>query len=497
MSNSPIFDRMNRELRLRWPEWTALSFFAAVLAFAIPYHEPWADEAQAWQLARSLSLRELFQTYLRYEAAPGLWHFFLWILNRSHISYAGMHWICGAIALASSSLLVFFSPFPRYLKLTLPFTFFLLFQYAVVARSYLLVPPILFAIAFWWKKSPLAVSICLGLLANCALHAAVISGGLAIVWLIEQLRQGGLKAPASRRHLLLCASIVLVFYAFALWTAWPPSDFSNYMLYRHTVKPSLLNSALAAVLLPVCQPAILSILFWILIVPVFGARRCLWYLLPVLLLVAFCAAMLSSFWHWGLVVPLMICLLWITWPSPEPDKSPPEIFGRAALMYMVAAQIIWSVYAINFDHYNAYSPDLAAAQFLMPRVKGGATIAITYLDDSPDPNMAYNMFTATGILPYFDRSIYLNQQYPFYLWRNGNSSASLFNELVPSHPKIIVADMQHPGTRPFTELRGKRAELLVKSGYTLTNVFCGSVPFRTDLVLTNCHAIFQYGGNAP
>ena len=143
MNSIPAFDGMRRELRSRWPEWTAVTSFAAVVAFAIPFHESWVDEAQAWQLARNLSLQELFQTYIRHEATPGLWHFLLWILNRAHVSYAGMHWFCGATAVVSTWLLVFLSPLPRYLKLTFPFTFFLLFQYAVVARSYVLVPLLL------------------------------------------------------------------------------------------------------------------------------------------------------------------------------------------------------------------------------------------------------------------------------------------------------------------------------------------------------------------
>jgi hypothetical protein len=32
---------------------TALVCYAAVFVFMVPRHEPWADEAQAWQIARS------------------------------------------------------------------------------------------------------------------------------------------------------------------------------------------------------------------------------------------------------------------------------------------------------------------------------------------------------------------------------------------------------------------------------------------------------------
>src|ERR1700751_1544778 len=133
--------------RLFWPEWTALTLYTALVTLAIPYHEPFVDEAQAWQLARTLSLHDLFVKYIRYEGAPGLWHFLLWILSRAHVTYSGLHWICGITAVAATSLFIFKAPFPRYLKLTLPFTYFLLFHYAVVARCYVLVPLLLYAIA--------------------------------------------------------------------------------------------------------------------------------------------------------------------------------------------------------------------------------------------------------------------------------------------------------------------------------------------------------------
>jgi hypothetical protein len=44
-----------------------------------------------------------------------LWHFLLWIPIRARVSYSGMHWICGAITVEPALLLVFKSPFPRYL----------------------------------------------------------------------------------------------------------------------------------------------------------------------------------------------------------------------------------------------------------------------------------------------------------------------------------------------------------------------------------------------
>jgi hypothetical protein len=490
MSRILTLDGLRGEFRSRWPEWTAISVFATVVAFAIPFHEPWADEAEHWQLVRSFPLRELFQTYIRYEGTPGLWHFLLWIMIRARIGYTGLHWFCGAVAVISASLLIFNSPFPRYLKLTVPFTFFLLFQYAVVARSYVLVPLILFIIASWWKKNPWIIAVALGLLANCAIHAAVISGGLAIVWIVEHLRQRGPNAPA-RRKLLLCVLIVLSFYAFAIWTAWPPGDLAYMSIVRQNT-PKFFVAALVPLVLPICQPLILFIPFWIAIVLLLCVSRSTLYLLPVLIFAAFCGVICGSFWHWGLIVPLLLCLLWITWPSPGSIVSLYEITGRLALVYMVSVQIIWSVYAIGFDHNNAYSPDLAAALFLKPQVEKGARIAVTYLNEPP-----IHVAGATGILPYFERNVFVNQPYPFYWCSYKNPSESLFNAVLPSHPEIVIAEAQQARLIESADLLTPKAKLLVKSGYRVTNVFCGTLPFRLQKSFTNCHVIFEYTGNTP
>ncbi|MGB6724662.1 MAG: hypothetical protein WBE74_02080, partial [Terracidiphilus sp.] len=275
-----IHESAKTNIRSHWPEWSILALYSALIAYAIPYHEPFADEAQAWQLARSLPLTTLFHRFIRYEGSPGLWHFLLWAMNRIHIGYAGMHWIAGAIAVCGVALLLFKSPLPGWLKFTLPFTYFLLFQYPVVARNYVLVPLLLFLVAIGWKKSPLGVAVALGLLANTALHAAAISGGLAIVYAIERWRDRAGITREERRKLLLCTSLLVAFYAFAIWTAWPPHDLAlSRVRGEH---PNYLLSAVQSLIWGICQPPFLSVAFWVIVGLWFGARRKFLYLLPVL-----------------------------------------------------------------------------------------------------------------------------------------------------------------------------------------------------------------------
>ena len=51
-----------------------LPLYAILLAVVLWKHEPWADEAQAWLIARDCSGVELLFQRLRYEGHPGLWY---------------------------------------------------------------------------------------------------------------------------------------------------------------------------------------------------------------------------------------------------------------------------------------------------------------------------------------------------------------------------------------------------------------------------------------
>jgi hypothetical protein len=490
---TPPFQGLRAEMRLRWPEWCTVSFYAGLVALAIPFHEPWVDEAQAWQLARSLSLPALFKTYIRYEGSPGLWYFLLWILNRAHIGYTGLHWICGVVALAATSLLVFASPLPRSLKLSLPFTCFLLFQYAVVARNYVLVPILLFALAYCWKKSPLLVALVLGLLANTALHAAVISGGLALVYGIEHLRKGSLKSAHQRRKLLLSALIVAAFYAFAIWTAWPPHDLALSRVRGES--PTPIAHAIASLVWGICEPWGLSIPFWIVIALWFAARRKLMYLLPVLFFAVFSGEVYANWWHVGLLVPLLICLLWITWPEPAAASaraSRYETIGRFAMIFMIATQLLWSGYALVYDHYNAYSGDRAAAAFLKPFVQSGAKIAVTFIDDEGN-----HAFDGVGVLPYFDKNIYVNQADSFWWWSDLDSTETRFNEILPTQPRLVLVEVRYKGGVDRIDLNQPRIESVEKAGYRFVHAYCGTYPQRLQLGLTTCHVIFEYADGLP
>ncbi|MGB6831070.1 MAG: hypothetical protein WBE41_23695 [Terracidiphilus sp.] len=483
-----IHESAKTNIRSHWPEWSILALYSALIAYAIPYHEPFADEAQAWQLARSLPLTTLFHRFIRYEGSPGLWHFLLWAMNRIHIGYAGMHWIAGAIAVCGVALLLFKSPLPGWLKFTLPFTYFLLFQYPVVARNYVLVPLLLFLVAIGWKKSPLGVAVALGLLANTALHAAAISGGLAVVYAIERWRDraGGISRE-ERRKLLLCTSLLVAFYAFAIWTAWPPHDLAlSRVRGEH---PNYLLSAVQSLIWGICQPPFLSVAFWVIVGLWFGARRKFLYLLPVLFFAGMSGFAYFTWWHAGLLVPLIVCLLWITWPEHGAEPIQFEKTLRVALGVMIATQTLWAGYAYVFDHYRAFSPDRAAAEFLEPYVASNTPIAVTYIKSVKWNGYAY---PAVGILPYFDRNIFMNLPYTFWWWSDQDPTEKRFHELLPLHPRLVLVEVVDPGPIQSIQWSDPVFNSLFRNGYQFRSAFCGSQPQRFESAISICHVFLEY-----
>jgi hypothetical protein len=208
----------------RWTTWETLTLLAymAVVAFAISQHVPWADEAQAWMLAHDVTLATLLTHSLHYEGTPGLWHVFLKLLQTLHLSFTAARWISGAIATAGIAVLLRYAPFPRILRLLLPFSFFLAYQDAVIARSYVLFTIFAFPAAAMLRSRrprPLALALVLGLMANISLHAALASGALAIVAFFLWRRQ-----PAPRARQLAAVALLLVFWAGAIATMIPASD---------------------------------------------------------------------------------------------------------------------------------------------------------------------------------------------------------------------------------------------------------------------------------
>jgi hypothetical protein len=232
------------------PEKIALALYAVLVGLLARSHQPWLDEAQAWLIARDSGLREIFVRRLHYEGTPGLWHLLLWVLTRLHFSYAAMHAVVAAIGVATAWIILRYSPFPRVFRLGLPFVFGFVYQTAIIARSYSLVPLLAFTLCILLgakKDRPILFSVIAGLLANCVLFSAVMSAGFVAFYIWRKILAPGVSAVHEKRQSIapgaqqyvLAGVVLLLLWSAAIYTAIPAPDVTYGMGKKIPSHPAL------------------------------------------------------------------------------------------------------------------------------------------------------------------------------------------------------------------------------------------------------------------
>jgi hypothetical protein len=442
--------------------------YSAMLVVVVPWHEPWSDEAQAWLLARDLSIPQLIFYNLRYESHPALWYLILWIPSHLHWGYASLGWISAAIAACGIYVLLRFAPFPFYLRAILPFTFFLAYQYAVVARSYVLFPLLCFLIAHFYRKTParpVPMAILLALLANVSVHGTLVACALvpAYGWTVFRRRGVG---NLSRRSLATAAAIFLASIVFVAITVRPPSDLRPIApptVYRAlhlqlpqgpvatqqstsaphidrpldteraTPHPSRLQFHLPHRLadLPrvlsyaVSTSRILSFALYLVAAIYLYSRKQLLLLAPLAALALFLGFVYAREWHLGLLWVVLLAVLWAAWDAGPHTNRLRLQHALASLLVLVSLlQFPWTWNAVRYDLHSQYYP---------------ATQAAAYIHTLP-PGLRIAGFGDTStILPYFGKNIFFNQLPTAFIWNSTrNTMFADASKIISAHPDLVI-----------------------------------------------------------
>lgn len=491
MRDSPVSEGTSvqagpEQARWGWIESAVLAGYAVVVALGIAWHEPWADEAQAWLLARDNGWWHMMVHAIRYEGSPGLWHSVLWVLARLHISYAGMHWVSGAIAAAGVFVLLRWSPFPLILRILLPFGFWLAYQDAVVARSYVLFAVLAFpasailragARAAPGQRRLIALAVLLGLMANISVHGFISSIGFAVAAWVLLRRQALARHPASRRTpvLVLCA-----FWVIAIATALPPADVnfaagSNIRRTEERVSARLGDTTAKAQLpgkpetgdvrpgelapirllvvhrtpveafwrriarilslltYPVSRFRWLALATCILIVAQAialrpGPGQLGWIgLLPWAIMVLLFASMYMQPRHAGMLWESEVAALWLTWPAAPAAGARARWLQRATLAALILCcldQVWWTAHSVGGDMRGPYSGDVAMARFLKAR--------------GPGKRIAGFYYHSIGVAAWFDHPIFYNQPTAYWVWSRRLRIDQEAAATIATHPDLIV-----------------------------------------------------------
>lgn len=380
---------------------------AVLVLFTISRHEPWADEAQSWLLARDSGWFSLIFKQLRYEGHPGLWHSILWVAIRVfHMRYAALGYLGGAFALGGLAVVVFCAPFPRILRYLIATSFFFIYQYAVIARSYELLPLLAFGSACLLRRGvrqiiPFAVA--LSLMAHVSLHGAVIAIALALGCMVWHRPKWHEYQAEQKKNIVAAAGIFGLALLLLPIILFPPhsktlamADAETFTLRLHLLKS--FHGLCAAV----CDYEALALLLLLLIGIWCFERRGL----PAMLVAVGGTTLIYGFLrgarhHEGLILIALLTAIWAVWPKPEELAGLPNASRHlhavlvATLSLLFAYQTYWSVVAIRNDWKGPYSGAPDAAMFLKS------------IQADTKGCYGYN-FWIVGLQAYFDHNILAN-----------------------------------------------------------------------------------------
>src|SRR5438132_7335874 len=114
-----------------------VAVYALITLFVAVHHEAWRDEADGWLFARDGSLAGLLN-YTRHGGTPALWLITLMPLAKAGLPYFSQTLLHIAIAMTSIAIVAWYAPLSRLTKTLLAFSYFLSYEYAIIARSYAL-----------------------------------------------------------------------------------------------------------------------------------------------------------------------------------------------------------------------------------------------------------------------------------------------------------------------------------------------------------------------
>jgi hypothetical protein len=447
---------------------TVLLVWICITNFTIRYHEKWADEAQAWLIARDLDLRTIWFHELRYEGTPGVWHTILWVAQHVfHARYSAIGYIGLAFATSGLAFMLLKAPFPRPLRWMLAFTYFMVYQYAVIARHYTLFPLFAFAAAHFLSdlERPERITLVLVLLANLTTHGSILAICFGIAYALRILKAWPTLNGGTRRRFVLCVGVMLLTFLCLFIVLKPPPDVEALNSTQKMTHQIMVGYFLNAISGPFFDYALPSAIFLFL-----AGLWCLWrkeflvFFLPLLLLIPFYVYVRGWPHQQGTIFLAVIAAIWIAWPKNGEQKSFSQqerlaYNGMIALLACLFAYQAWdAAVIIKHDYKFPYSGAEDAANYLKS------------VQADRGPIFGY-LYGSVGVQAYFDHNILANYPTAYFHHSTTSLAAKLdSDELKAANPEYLLVPSWSDPDRAYRELYRPMMDGL---GYTLVHVSDG------------------------
>lgn len=439
------------------PELLATALYAIAHMVMCIYHEPWYDEAVAWQIARCASIPKILFEIPHYEGHPPLWHLILLPFAKLGAPYELSLSIVSLIfAGAAVGLLIWKSPFPRIVRLLLPFTYFFFYQYGVISRPYcvMMLAFMLLALTYHGRNErPGRYVLCLMLLCLTSAYGIVIAGGLAMVWVWEiwdrqnvfKWVKGFLK---DKRILWLAA--LLIFALCLIAEIMPRSDtvatnplaegipennlvVRLFYLFSASIPDVLFTNAFwdydflkstnfyPESLIPSC----LTGLLFLALILMYGRRKqtALLFFLPHVLFALFSSLVYFCLHHTGVTLMLLVFWLWVSLPAPNKSTAKHTFSSRDQKIlqsgfillasFCLCVSLFWSCSSSVLDIQKDYAAGRNVSAFIREhhldqyRIMGTWSVAYDENQNVSAMNTNYCIYS-DNISPYFNHNIFYN-----------------------------------------------------------------------------------------
>lgn len=386
------------------------------------YHEAWADEAQAWLIARDMSINDILFQIGRYEGTPTLWHLILKLLICLGYKYEYMYLISIFFTSIGIGIILFKLDLPKIIKVLLPFTYFIIYEYTIKARSYCLILPVIALIAVVYKDRKnkiILYNFLLGLFATISLHTAVISGVLYLTELFD-LAKNLMKEKNIKKHKKSIISHICLglFYILIIVCIFPAEDVMVSILATSLIKANTVDAitiivgkfleAFTWIMSGNTISFIVNLVFIIILFTLilYKNKDYNLFLNIVGFLFLFLVSIRISTHHIGIIFLSFIFALYLVKDSIyENNKKYLKIF----LVIIFLVQIFYGINSLQADIQNPYT---------------GAKELADYIKTLDYKNMKIysSGYYSVAILPYFDENIFYNDRggTTYYKWSSNN-----------------------------------------------------------------------------
>lgn len=387
--------------RAPWLSLIVTALFGYVQLIGHGDHELWKDELHCYGVGRSAAgLWDLLTGERRYDGHPFLWYYLLHLGSRVHRGWMTLPVVSTAVATLVAFVWFRYARVPRLLRLLVLASYYFVYEYGVLSRSYTL--GMLFVFIFCALYHPIRIryvplALCLFLAAATSLYGTLIALVLALYLFSHDL--GWLKPDASsdRVRFVLPAPWLLGAVLFALGlllvagTTLPPSDAMYAPSWQFDFSFEALRGDFFnfwAALFPfrsfhewnwlyvdywgsswgLSQGQLAALGSGYFLLCVYALRRspklAAGFVLGVFLMMAVQHGIYpAALRHRGHYLILLLACLWLH--EAERRGRPRAYLGYALLTLSVAVQIPTSVAALRTDSHLVFSNAQAAARFLL------------------------------------------------------------------------------------------------------------------------------------